>query len=173
MSGETSGSAVVSWSRPLRPNGVISGYRLYFLLDNTTEVATLQSRETEVSHTLTSLRPASTYQVWVKAYTPQHEGQPSPHLALTTEPARPAVPRAVRLACMEPKGLRVAWEGGAEVYMVQVGDQRREVEGREVSLANLSLGEEYEARVRGGVASVHRGGEVRWGAWSPGARLLL
>ena len=173
VSEETSTSALVTWARPLRPNGVIAGYRLYFLHANLTEVVTVQSRDTTVSHQLRRLRPASTYQVWVKAFTPQHEGQPSGHTALATEPSRPAVPRAVSLRCGEAGTLTVAWRGEAQVFMVQVGESQLTVMGQEAVVANLSLDTEYLVRLRGGVGSVHRPGEMLWGAWSEESRARL
>ena len=170
---ESSTSALVSWSRPLRPNGVIAGYRLYFLQGNSTQVVTLHSRDTRVSHRLQRLRPATSYQVWVKAFTPQHEGNPSSHTDLITEPRRPAIPTAISIKCLEPAGLFVAWRGEAELYMARVGEQKITVAGQELNLANLTIGEEYEVEVRAGVESVHRRGEVRWGAWSPKKEVTL
>ena len=170
---ETSTSALVTWSRPLRPNGVIAGYRLYFLQGNSTQVVTLHSRDTRVSHRLQRLKPATSYQVWVKAFTPQHEGNPSSHTDLVTEPARPSVPQAVAIKCLEPAGLFVAWQGEAELYMARVDKQKITVAGHELSLANLTLGKKYQVEVRAGVESVHQTGEIRWGAWSPKKEVVL
>ena len=51
----TNVSAVVDWSRPSNPNGVIEGYRLYFLHGNYTDVKTIKSRDPRVDYTLTHL----------------------------------------------------------------------------------------------------------------------
>jgi hypothetical protein len=173
VAGVTSSSALVSWSRPLRPNGVLAGYRLYTQLDNSTTVRTVRSRDSTVSLRLEGLRPGSTYRVWVKAFTPAHEGLASPPAELATEPARPGPPRALTLTCLGRGGLHAAWRGEAEVYMVRVGEERVTVAGQESVVANLSETTEHEVRVRGGVASTLRPGSVRWGAWSPPARARL
>ena len=51
----TNVSAVVDWSRPSNPNGVIEGYRLYFLHGNFTDVKTIKSRDPRVDYILTNL----------------------------------------------------------------------------------------------------------------------
>jgi receptor-type tyrosine-protein phosphatase gamma len=51
----TNVSAVVDWSRPSNPNGVIEGYRLYFLHGNFTDVKTIKSRDPRVDYVLTNL----------------------------------------------------------------------------------------------------------------------
>ena len=53
-------SAVVDWSRPTNPNGVIEGYRLYFLHGNHTDVRTIKSRDPRVDYLLTDLGKTST-----------------------------------------------------------------------------------------------------------------
>ena len=53
-------SAVVDWSRPTNPNGVIEGYRLYFLHGNHTDVRTIKSRDPRVDYVLTDLGKTDT-----------------------------------------------------------------------------------------------------------------
>ena len=173
VSSETATSALVTWSRPLRPNGVVTGYRVYRRAAGSTEVATLHSRDSEVSHRLQGLQPATNYSVWVKAFTPQHEGLASPRTQLVTEPPRPPAPGPPGLACLQPRGLRVVWGGGEQLYMVRVGEQRITVAAHQLTLTNLTLGREYGVEVRAGVVSVHRRGEVRWGPWGISRTITL
>ena len=39
----TNRSAVISWEEPKSPNGVLAGYRLYFMHDNFTDVRSLKA----------------------------------------------------------------------------------------------------------------------------------
>ena len=51
----TNNSAVVDWSMPSNPNGVIAGYRLYFLMGNETAVRTIKTMDPRVEYRLTDL----------------------------------------------------------------------------------------------------------------------
>ena len=77
----TNTTAVVDWSRPQEPNGIIVGYRLYFLNGNKTEVKTIKSKDPRLDFRLTDLRPASLYYVWIKAFTWKTEGESSSKLS--------------------------------------------------------------------------------------------
>lgn len=44
--GEVNDSSIaLSWSEPLNPNGIIKGYRIYFMRKNYTDVQTVRSGE--------------------------------------------------------------------------------------------------------------------------------
>ena len=70
----TNTSAVVDWSLPGDPNGVIEGYHLYVLHNNVTEVVTIKSKDPRIEYNLTDLTPSSVYNVWIRAFTWKHEG---------------------------------------------------------------------------------------------------
>ena len=88
----TNVSAVVDWSRPANPNGVIEGYRLYFLHGNYTDVKTIKSRDPRVDYVLTDLAPATVYYVWIKAFTWKAEGVSSSRLSIRTDVEEPGEP---------------------------------------------------------------------------------
>ena len=51
----TSTSVDVSWSQPEEVNGVIMGYRLYYMHNNFTDVVTIHNSAPQMQHTLSSL----------------------------------------------------------------------------------------------------------------------
>jgi hypothetical protein len=54
----TSTSVDVSWSQPDEVNGVIVGYRLYYMHNNFTDVVTIHASTPQMQHTLSSLSKA-------------------------------------------------------------------------------------------------------------------
>ncbi len=51
----TNTSIALGWSRPARPNGVIKGYRLYYMKDNFTDVVTVRQTGTNIQYELFDL----------------------------------------------------------------------------------------------------------------------
>ena len=57
----TSNSVDVSWTQPEELNGVITGYRLYYMHNNFTDVFTIHSSSPQMQHTLSSLSKSRSY----------------------------------------------------------------------------------------------------------------
>ena len=67
-----------------------------------------------MEHTLPGLQPASSYQVWVRAFTAKHEGERSAQLTVRTDVSAPAAPRITAVRCgggAAGGGLVVQWRG--------------------------------------------------------------
>ncbi len=62
-------SLQLTWSAPLLPNGVITAYEVSHQLQGGTELGRVNTTDVRTTHTLTGLRPQTTYTVTVKAYT--------------------------------------------------------------------------------------------------------
>jgi len=55
FSAVTNDSVLVRWRRPLRPNGVVQGYRLYYMHGNYTDVKTVREPTEAMQYTLDGL----------------------------------------------------------------------------------------------------------------------
>ena len=51
----TNSSVAVHWQQPTTPNGIIVGYRIYYMHDNFTDVQTVRHTEAHMSHVLRGL----------------------------------------------------------------------------------------------------------------------
>lgn len=105
----TNTSAVVDWSRPTDPNGVIDGYHLYFLNGNVTDVKTIRSKDPRIEYNLTDLSPSSMYYVWIRAFTWKHEGDSSNKLSVRTDVRVPVTPSVTNVTCLRDNKVRVQW----------------------------------------------------------------
>jgi receptor-type tyrosine-protein phosphatase gamma len=76
-------SIQVSWWEPARANGVLHGYRVYFLNNNFTSVQTIRDNKSAMVETLRRLKPYSQYKIWIRAYTVKKRGKavPAPSLS--------------------------------------------------------------------------------------------
>ena len=55
MRSVTNSSVLVSWHRPTHPNGVIQGYRMYFMRQNFTDVRTVREPKAAMQYMLQGL----------------------------------------------------------------------------------------------------------------------
>ena len=51
----TNSSVAVHWQEPTEPNGIVAGYRIYYMHDNFTDVQTVRSTNPTMFYTLTGL----------------------------------------------------------------------------------------------------------------------
>ena len=189
----TNTTAVVDWSRPQQPNGVILGYRLYFLSGNLTEVKTIRSKDPRLDFRLTDLSPSSLYHVWIKAFTWKNEGLSSSKLSIRTDVRSPPVPEISNISCHSDNRIRVEWSPCTSsqsparcVYTLRIVpasnpaitltlNQTEEVEG-EVVLTSPELGETEEEvvlSVRAGSVSMYKSDLAYWSPWSDPVQVQL
>ena len=128
--GEVNDSSIeLSWAEPSNPNGVIKGYRIYFMRKNFTDVQTVRgadpaqkfvltelgnirptfSRDSSLMHRLKISEPYVEYKIWLKAYTWKHEGEPSEPLVVQTDVRGPSSPRIANLTCHNADTLFLQW----------------------------------------------------------------
>ncbi|XP_066579876.1 phosphatidylinositol phosphatase PTPRQ isoform X2 [Amia ocellicauda] len=85
----TASTATISWSPPAQPNGILLYYKI--LYENSTTWSTMNSSKPHIQ--LTNLKPFSSYNVTVRAYTKYGYGnQTSPALNVLTEEDAPGSP---------------------------------------------------------------------------------
>lgn len=68
------------WNRPTEPNGILTGYRIYYQVVNGTKLGTLLERKSQVtdadatSAKLAALAPDTKYRVHIRATTRMGQG---------------------------------------------------------------------------------------------------
>ncbi|KAJ8955434.1 hypothetical protein NQ318_003533 [Aromia moschata] len=80
----TSSSIYLQWANPLKKNGMIEGYRVYYITNNIT-------------------KPLTEYTISVKPFTQKHEGAQSESVMATTDIGGPSAPRVLNLRWERPK----------------------------------------------------------------------
>lgn len=76
-----SSALLLRWTKPTRPNGKLTGYRIYYEFINSTDRGALVERQPHVSYPeadtakLAGLKPETTYRVHVRATTSAGEGE--------------------------------------------------------------------------------------------------
>jgi len=68
-------SLQLTWSAPLLPNGIITAYEVSHQLQGGMELEERNTTDVSTTHTLTGLRPQTTYTVTVRAYTIAGSGE--------------------------------------------------------------------------------------------------
>ena len=188
----TNTTAVVDWSRPQEPNGVIDGYRLYFLSGNLTEVKTIRSKDPRLEFKLTDLSPSSVYHVWIKAFTWKTEGESSSKLSIRTDVTSPEAPEVSSISCHPDRSITVDWRSCSLspphcVYTVRLvpasGQPVTTLSlnttsglAETVSLTSQPLDQTEEkltVSVMAGSVSLYRSDLTHWSQWSPPVLLQL
>ncbi len=80
-------SLQLTWFAPALPHGIITAYEVSHQLQGGMELGRENTTDVRTTHTLTGLRPNTTYTVTVKAYTIVGSGQ-GESLTVTTVAAR-------------------------------------------------------------------------------------
>ncbi len=87
MATSDSTSLQLTWSAPLLPNGVITAYEVSHQLQGGMELERVNTTDVRTTLTLTGLRPQTTYNVTVRAYTIAGSGEET-NLTVTTAAVR-------------------------------------------------------------------------------------
>lgn len=75
-----SSALLLEWTRPAEPNGILTGYRIYYQVVNGTKLGTLLERKPQVDDPnattakLASLAPDTLYRIHIRATTKVGEG---------------------------------------------------------------------------------------------------
>ena len=120
----------LSWYEPENPNGIIKGYRIYFMRKNFTDVQTVRNGDKFQKFILTDLGKFTSiivqqgkclkafflfiesymeYKLWLKAFTWKHEGEPSEPIIVQTDVRGPSAPRIANLTCHNADTLFLQW----------------------------------------------------------------
>ncbi|XP_078047953.1 putative receptor-type tyrosine-protein phosphatase mosPTP-1 isoform X2 [Augochlora pura] len=170
----TSTTIELSWSEPERANGIITGYRIYYMQANYTDVQTYKTDNYDgsiIDFVLKELKPHTKYKIWVKAYTWKNEGEPSDHIIRQTDIAGPGAPLILNVSCQTHDSVYIQWArpsifwGSIDYYFIKYrieNDNRYEeievltekdhLESATV-IPNLTMNTVYEIVVHGGTRS--------------------
>ncbi|KAI4504305.1 hypothetical protein M0802_000776 [Mischocyttarus mexicanus] len=172
--GITSTTIELLWSEPECANGVLSGYRVYFMYSNCTDVQMYRINENSgpnIEFVLKNLKPYVFYDIWVKAYTLHNEGEPSEHLFRRTDIAGPSEPQILNLTCQSYNAVYIQWArptvfwGSVDYYYInyrqEINKYYEEIEitanknhlESGIIVPNLTINMMYEFIVRGATKS--------------------
>ncbi|KZC04425.1 Tyrosine-protein phosphatase 99A, partial [Dufourea novaeangliae] len=165
----------LSWAEPDSANGIISGYRIYYMYSNYTDVQMFKTENDEKPITeffLQELKPNTTYKIWVKAYTWKNEGEPSDYIIRQTDIQGPSAPRILNVSCQTNDSIYIQWArpqvfwGSIDYYFINYrienADRYEEIEvltekdhlESATIIPNLTMNTIYEIVVRGGTRSI-------------------
>ncbi|XP_043479627.1 tyrosine-protein phosphatase 99A isoform X2 [Leptopilina heterotoma] len=192
--GITSFTIDLSWSKPEHANGVITGYRIYYMHSNFTDVKTHKIADEDpksIDFTLDELLPFTEYNIWVKAFTWKNEGEPSDHIMQKTDIAGPISPVILNLTCQSEDAIYVHWARPATYwnsvdyyYINYRAENARDNDEIELSTAtnylesgttitNLTMNAIYEVTVQGATRSVINPSDIIRGESTLARKVLL
>ncbi|OAD61168.1 Tyrosine-protein phosphatase 99A, partial [Eufriesea mexicana] len=172
--GITSTTIELSWAEPDYANGIISGYRIYYMHSNYTDVQMYRTGEYDgpvIEFVLKELEPYIEYKIWVKAYTWKNEGEPSDHIIRRTDISGPSAPLILNVTCPTHDSVYIQWArpnifwGSIDYYFInyriendnrfeeiEVMTEKNHLESAMI-IPNLTMNSVYEIVVRGGTRS--------------------
>lgn len=188
----TNSSLRLHWRQPSHPNGIIQGYRLYYMQTNFTDVRTVRNPRNVMDFTLNGLAPFTKYRIWLKAFTWKNEGQPSRPFEMVTDVAGPGPPIITNLTCKDEQSIYLQWEPPRMVYKtvdyyyiyyrneeqwqfkeVAVGMNGTITKGSKILLEGLKTNAMHEVKVRGATRSIYDSSRVYKGEFSEPQKILL
>lgn len=201
--GVTNASVLVRWHQPKFPNGIIQGYRLYYMHKNYTDVQTIRDPEEEMEHNLEGLEPFTKYKLWLKAFTWKNEGEPSEPFEMLTDVDGPSAPLISNLTCKDEQSIYLEWERPERVYkgidfyfiyyrsedewqfeeiiVERNGSQPNDgqdsgglsEDGSKILLSNLTTNAMHELKVRAATRSIYNETTIYRGDFSEPQKILL
>ncbi|XP_043193040.1 tyrosine-protein phosphatase 99A-like [Amphibalanus amphitrite] len=161
--------AMLAWSQPHHPNGIIEAYYLYFDRANRsfTDNRVVRGVRPQMSYNLTRLEPYTRYTVWLHAKTAKHEGARSARMSFVTDVGGPGAPEVTNASCQADTSVYLQWRrpavvhGSIDMYRVMYRSERQteyhnvtidtsySVEKEQLLLTNLSANTMFEVRVVG------------------------
>ncbi|XP_059092018.1 tyrosine-protein phosphatase 99A-like [Tigriopus californicus] len=187
----TDSSFQVSWWEPARANGILQGYRIYYLHNNVTSVQTVKDNKSAMIETLARLEPYTEYKLWIRAYTTKNEGKPSEPIYIRTDVKAPGEPLVVNLTCQNGNTMFLKWlrpkifYRTVDVYHVMYRPEDQDTWERQVVetvnntvnhmmyLNNLTTNKVYDLKIQAGTHSQVGDRIMHFGDFSETRRLLL
>ncbi|CAB4058545.1 PTPRG [Lepeophtheirus salmonis] len=161
-------SITLEWSRPLRPNGIIQGYRLYYMRKNFTDVKNCST--SGAHHTVLF--------VWLRAFYSDVKG--------------PSAPVITNLTCRDVNSIFIQWDPPRRVYnrvdhyfvyyqsddqvqyqVVTINMETITFKERKILLTNLTSNMVYTIQLRAGTNSIYDNDRLYKGEISHPQRLHL
>ncbi|CAB4058090.1 PTPRG [Lepeophtheirus salmonis] len=192
--GEIKNSSVqVHWHEPYAPNGIIQGYRLYYMHQNFTDVRTVRNPSPQMQYLLEGLEPYTNYKLWLKAFTWKNEGMPSESFEMLTDVQGPDFPIITNLTCKDETSIFIQWEHPLQYfkaidfyYVWYRSEGRWEYEeeiidmdfeknknGGSILIKNLTTNTMYELKVRAVTQSLYNASILYKGLFSEPSKILI
>ncbi|XP_008200584.1 tyrosine-protein phosphatase 99A isoform X3 [Tribolium castaneum] len=113
----SSDTIMLRWTQPEKLNGAIEGYRVYYMYNNYTDTnSRIKPVSPYITYNLTNLKPFTEYKIWVKAFTRNHEGEPSDPIYNTTDISGPSSPKLLNLTCQTQDTIFFQWARPEHFY---------------------------------------------------------
>uniref|UniRef100_A0A182PA14 Fibronectin type-III domain-containing protein n=1 Tax=Anopheles epiroticus TaxID=199890 RepID=A0A182PA14_9DIPT len=191
----TSTTIRISWLEPEKRNGVIHGYRVYYVYQNQT-LLHLPILKNDASlnsvfyYTLANLKPFTDYRIIVTAFTLKYDGEPS-EVSLRTDVGGPSPPKVLNLTCHSLDALVFSWQiprvyhSSIDFYIVNYRNLEYDVTHEiritantsffETSMVipNLTTNSAYEVKVRGATVSTVNPKKVVLGTYCEPIKITL
>ncbi|XP_077968380.1 phosphatidylinositol phosphatase PTPRQ-like isoform X2 [Styela clava] len=127
----TSSSVVLSWKKPLEPNGIIQHYVIRILPDSSEEYLRLQTEGADTEFVVENLKPDSSYTVLVHAHTKHGDGgvESDPLQIHTKEDAPGSPPKSLSYKNLSSTSVELSWNepatpnGQIENYIIYYNDK--------------------------------------------------
>ncbi|XP_058130396.1 protein sidekick-2-like [Anopheles ziemanni] len=191
----TSTTIRISWLEPEKRNGVIHGYRVYYVYQNQTllHLPILKNDAAQNAvfyYTLTNLKPFTDYRIIVTAFTLKYDGEPS-EVSLRTDVGGPSPPRVQNLTCHSLDTLFFSWRiprvyhASIDFYIVNYRnleyDDSHEIRisanasivETSMIIPNLTTNSAYEVKVRAATVSIVNPKKVVLGTYSEPIKITL
>ncbi|XP_040154808.1 protein sidekick-2-like [Anopheles arabiensis] len=191
----TSTTIRISWLEPEKRNGVIHGYRVYYVYQNQTllHLPILKNDAAQNSvfyYTLTNLKPFTDYRIIVTAFTLKYDGEPS-EVSLRTDVGGPSPPKVLNLTCHSLDTLFFSWRiprvyhSSIDFYIVNYRnleyDDTHEIRisanasivETSMVIPNLTTNSAYEVKVRGATVSTVNPKKVVLGTYCEPIKIAL
>ncbi|XP_067128847.1 tyrosine-protein phosphatase 99A-like isoform X4 [Centruroides vittatus] len=189
----TDSSIRLRWHQPERPNGVVRGYKVYYLhmARNLTETRKTTDLRRDMEFVLANLNPYTQYKIWIKAYTWKTEGDSSRIIDVRTDVQGPSAPNIVNLTCQSLDSLFLQWERpqtfyrNIDYYLVYYRSEdswefqeliMTAPEDRidhAMFIPNLTANTLYEVKVRGVTHSIIENSKAYKGQFSTSRKVVL
>jgi len=186
-------SVTLHWMEPDSPNGIISGYRLYYNTKKMTDVVTVKDSSKEIVYMLKNLEPYTKYTIWVKAFTSKHEGNSSSTIKVLTDVSGPGRSLITNLTCPGDNTLYIEWVQPEKYYhsvdMYRLYFKTREEKAwqkktvlvppvpkhnvEKMLLTNLTTNQEYLLKIQAMTSSLYQEDLVYPGAVSETLNLVV
>nr|XP_039247526.1 phosphatidylinositol phosphatase PTPRQ-like [Styela clava] len=127
----TSSSVILSWEKPLEPNGIIQYYVIKILHDSSEEYLRLQTEGADTEFVVENLKPDSSYTVLVHAHTKHGDGgvESDPLQIHTKEDAPGSPPKSLSYKNLSSTSVELSWNepatpnGQIENYIIYYNDK--------------------------------------------------
>ncbi|CAH1274566.1 FN1 [Branchiostoma lanceolatum] len=107
-----SSSVRVTWRHPTR-GGAAAGYKVHYQVAGEPEVVTVEVRPTDRALMLSGLRPSTSYDIWMTAFSLAGSSPRTPSVMVRTPemaPQTPGRPRSIRAETLNPTTMYVQWQ---------------------------------------------------------------